>query len=327
MSTYNPLIMSISNEYKGLTEWPGAKNNPEIVALFAAVGHEWVKDDETPWCAAFVGSVLAEAGLSNTGKLNARSYLKYGQDVGLSDAKPGDIVVFWRGSPTGWQGHVAFLVRFAGETVIVRGGNQGNRVSDKPYPLSRVLGFRRAVPSDQTGNRPVLQEGSAGMFVRDLQTRMNDLRYFSGNVDGRFGERTDASVRAFQKVHGLTVDGVVGLGTWMALDSAVARPERPVTKAKLRDQGSRTMTIAGSLKKVAGGGGAISIAGASLADLTSTAPAQINQVSSLLDSAKSLIMQHWWLGVVLIAAGAVWYIAKRLEDVRLDDARTGANLK
>jgi len=327
MSTYNPLIMRIAGEHKSLHEWPGAQHNPEVIALYAAVGHEWVQDDETPWCAAFVGAVLAEAGLPHTGKLNARSYLGYGVEVGMRDAKPGDIVVFWRGSRNGWQGHVAFLVRFEGDQVIVRGGNQGNRVSDKHYPLERVLGYRRAVPSDAVGNRPNLKDGSTGAFVRALQERLKGLRYFPGNIDGNYGPRTEASVREFQSAYHLTVDGVVGRNTWSALDAAVARPDRPVTKEKLREDGSRTMGIADFLKKLAGGGAGITIGGASVADVLGTDPAQVDQVSDLLDTAKTLALNHWWVALVLIGAGALWYAATRLENIRLDDARTGANLK
>lgn len=127
----------------GTFEWKGKDHNPKVLQYFADVGHAWVKDDETAWCAAFVGAMLKKAGIDGTGKLSARSYLTWGEDVELEDAKPGDIVVFWRGDPRGWQGHVAFYVRHDEDNIWVLGGNQNNQVSIAPYSQDRLLGIRR----------------------------------------------------------------------------------------------------------------------------------------------------------------------------------------
>jgi len=143
----NNAIDTVARGYLGLKEWPGAKHNPAVVALFAKAGHAEIHDDETPWCAAFVGAVLAEAGARGTGALNARSYMKWGEAVDISDAKAGDVVVFWRGSRDGWQGHVAFFVGFKAGQIAVLGGNQGNAVSIAPYASARLLGVRRMKPA------------------------------------------------------------------------------------------------------------------------------------------------------------------------------------
>jgi len=141
----NQAIDKVARSYLGLKEYPGAKHNDVIVDFAAAVGHSWVKDDETPWCASFVGAVLAQVGLPHTGKLNARSYLTWGDAVDLEDAEPGDIVVFWRGSPSAATGHVGFYAgRADNGGIIVLGGNQGNKVSKATYPADRLLAVRCA---------------------------------------------------------------------------------------------------------------------------------------------------------------------------------------
>jgi uncharacterized protein (TIGR02594 family) len=130
----------------GTVEWRNG-NNPKVLAYFADTGNAWVKDDETAWCAAFVGSMLHRAGQKGTGKLNARSYLDWGVPVDLQDALPGDVVVFKRGNST-WQGHVAFFVRRSGAFVTVLGGNQSDQVKESNYPVASILGIRRLAVSD-----------------------------------------------------------------------------------------------------------------------------------------------------------------------------------
>ena len=128
----------------GTKEIVGSKHNPKVVGWFAEVGHSWVNDDETPWCAAFVGAMLKRAGYRFTGKLNARSYADTpsNTEVSLSDVQEGDIVVFSRGN-SAWQGHVGFFVRQTAKSILVLGGNQNNEVNEKFYSKSRLIGVYR----------------------------------------------------------------------------------------------------------------------------------------------------------------------------------------
>jgi uncharacterized protein (TIGR02594 family) len=133
-----------AESYLGLKEYPGAKHNPKIIEFARLTGNAWVEDDETPWCASFVGAVLAQSGLTGSGRLNARSYLDWGEKADLDSAILGDVVVFWRGTRDGWQGHVGFYAGREGDDILVLGGNQGNAVSIASYSKSRLLGVRRA---------------------------------------------------------------------------------------------------------------------------------------------------------------------------------------
>lgn len=116
---------------------------------YLATGGVNLDPKTTAWCAAFVNSTLAKNGLPGTGKLTARSFLNYGTPT--TQPQPGDIAVFWRGTPNGWQGHVGFYKGMSpdGKSIRVLGGNQGNAVSEKEYPASQLLGFRQIPGSAQ----------------------------------------------------------------------------------------------------------------------------------------------------------------------------------
>lgn len=65
----------------------------------------------------------------------------------------------------------------------------------------------------------VLQKGAKGEQVKALQRMLYAMGYNLGYtpVDGEFGSKTDAAVRAYQKKKGLTADGIVGQDTWSKL--------------------------------------------------------------------------------------------------------------
>lgn len=66
----------------------------------------------------------------------------------------------------------------------------------------------------------VLKKGSRGNQVKALQRMLHAMGYSLGAknpIDGDFGNQTDSAVRAYQKLHSLTVDGIVGAKTWSKL--------------------------------------------------------------------------------------------------------------
>ncbi|WP_434384855.1 peptidoglycan-binding protein [Melittangium boletus] len=71
-----------------------------------------------------------------------------------------------------------------------------------------------AAGASSGGSGPTLKKGATGEAVRALQNRLNQLGHNVGAADGSFGPKTEAAVKAFQKAHGLTADGVVGPKTW-----------------------------------------------------------------------------------------------------------------
>ena|SRR5438132_8791316 len=67
-------------------------------------------------------------------------------------------------------------------------------------------------------DKPTLREGSTGLPVRRAQNRLTLAGYDTGGVDGIFGPRTEAGVKALQQATGLAVDGIVGPNTWQKID-------------------------------------------------------------------------------------------------------------
>jgi uncharacterized protein (TIGR02594 family) len=140
-----PAWLQKARNEDGTVEAAGKANNPRIVEYFIDIGSKF-RDDETAWCAAFVGACLKRAGQPHTGSTMARSYLNYGQK--LDNPKIGAIVVLKRGNdPT--FGHVGFVVGWSASSVFVLGGNQWNKetkrseiVNVSKFPHSQVLGYR-----------------------------------------------------------------------------------------------------------------------------------------------------------------------------------------
>ena len=69
---------------------------------------------------------------------------------------------------------------------------------------------------------PLVRQGDEDHPVRTLQYLLR-ARDHPVTVDGIFGPKTDAAVRAFQSEKGLAVDGIVGPLTWRALIIQVRR--------------------------------------------------------------------------------------------------------
>ena len=95
-----------------------------------------------------------------------------------------------------------------------------------PTPLPPVPASVMAVTPDPSlpTAAPVMRTGSKGQEVKDLQTRLSALGFYSGEIDGEFGPGTKEAVTAFQKTNGLEADGIVGEETRNLLFSVNAKP-------------------------------------------------------------------------------------------------------
>jgi peptidoglycan hydrolase-like protein with peptidoglycan-binding domain len=89
----------------------------------------------------------------------------------------------------------------------------------KGIPADGVVGRVTWINIDEGDqSEPELRNGSVGLPVRRLQSRMSAVNYNTGGVDGRFGPKTGAAVKQLQQAFAITVDGVVGHQTWQIVD-------------------------------------------------------------------------------------------------------------
>ncbi|MBR5559816.1 MAG: peptidoglycan-binding protein [Clostridia bacterium] len=96
-----------------------------------------------------------------------------------------------------------------------RGLTQDGVAGDKTIAAieSAVKSSGGAVADSSSSAGSALREGDSGAAVKDLQSMLNKLEYYYGEITGHFGSLTKKAVRAFQDDNGLTVDGVAGVNT------------------------------------------------------------------------------------------------------------------
>lgn len=63
----------------------------------------------------------------------------------------------------------------------------------------------------------VLDVGASGADVKKVQRKLIDWGYLDGTADGKYGAKTQAAVKAFQRKNGLSADGRVGARTAAAM--------------------------------------------------------------------------------------------------------------
>jgi peptidoglycan hydrolase-like protein with peptidoglycan-binding domain len=95
-----------------------------------------------------------------------------------------------------------------------------------------------------------LRQGEEGPAVADLQYDLHALNFYEvGEIDGKFGPRTNDGVRRFQEEHNLKVDGIVGPITWAALDEAL-QVESETGTVHLGSAGAGVRELQADLKRL-----------------------------------------------------------------------------
>lgn len=135
------------------------------------------------------------------------------------DVRTVQYLVTAQGHPTGVDGDFGPLTKAAVEA----------------FQSSRGLGVDGIV-GPQTWPQLIIevQQGSTGDAVRAVQSQIHSRGDGANQItiDGIFGPVTDNTVRAFQALLGLSVDGIVGPQTWNHLVNGYLAAPDPVTAAK-----------------------------------------------------------------------------------------------
>lgn len=126
-----PRWLDIARKEMGQAEVPGKGTNQRIVDYHSSTALH-ATDDETPWCSSFVNWCFRKAGIDGTYNAAAKSWIAWGQE---SVPMRGAVVVLHSKSGGGY--HVGFFVDSTPTSVRLLGGNQGNRVKESTFELSR----------------------------------------------------------------------------------------------------------------------------------------------------------------------------------------------
>lgn len=142
---------------KGLHE---ARNVSQLKAWFDK-SVAWIDPREIPWCGAFVATAIRRWRPSEDipdNPLGARNWGSYGVE-----AAPGygAVLTFYRGSRSGWQGHVGFYWGEDDAAYHVLGGNQSNAVTVTRIAKTRLLKARMPSGVDAAPKRVILTRTGA----------------------------------------------------------------------------------------------------------------------------------------------------------------------
>ncbi len=148
--------IDIANSMKGYRE-----TNPALKAFLKSDG-KTVGDPATiPWCGDFVQTCIALALPREplpSNPYGAINWLKFGKS---SKPKKGAILIFWRGSPNGWQGHIGFYMGEDATHYHVLGGNQSDMVSVTKIAKNRLRddGIRWPLTALATEDKAIQADG------------------------------------------------------------------------------------------------------------------------------------------------------------------------
>lgn len=105
-------------------------------------------------------------------------------------------------------------------TAGTHGAGKARTAADVSAPRTKTLA---AAP-------PILRFGAHGPAVRHLQQRLNQLGYYAGAADGKYGHDLEEAVWAFKEVQGLPMNARSNSVITAAFQQALVHPKQPLSK-------------------------------------------------------------------------------------------------
>jgi peptidoglycan hydrolase-like protein with peptidoglycan-binding domain len=100
----------------------------------------------------------------------------------------------------------------------------------KPTPKPTDTAAKK---TEKAGPTVLMSKGDTGMKVRELQHRLYQLAWFSGEITGNYGQTTVEAVRGFQAKRNLRETGAVDSATWSTLVKMTRKPTAEELNGKL----------------------------------------------------------------------------------------------
>jgi uncharacterized protein (TIGR02594 family) len=127
--------IDVALRMKGMHE---KRDNAALRAFLKSDGGTVGDPAQVPWCGDFVQTCIAlsmpREALPNN-PYAAINWLRFGKEC---QPQRGAVLVFWRGSPSGWQGHVGFYLSEDATHFHVLGGNQSDSICESRIAKIRM---------------------------------------------------------------------------------------------------------------------------------------------------------------------------------------------
>ena len=159
-----------------------------------------------------VSFALAKSGTVTASSLNIRQKASSESDV-IGRLREGDTVTIKDSSGSWYKVSAGGTTGYVAKKYISVGSSSGSSSKSSKSSSS----------SSSSSSGGTCAPGDKGSAVKSVQKRLKSLGYYTGSVDGDYGNGTKTAVKDFQRKNGLDVTGRVNSATLKKLNSSGAK--------------------------------------------------------------------------------------------------------